>query len=494
MESYRPVSRYRPITRRNIDQIPQYQRLDRETQLAVKVVSAVLPFRTNRYVVDSLIDWDRIPSDPIYQLTFPQRGMLSSEDFTRIAHLVRAQAAPAEVKAAADQIRLRLNPHPAGQLEHNVPTLNGERLQGIQHKYPETVLLFPSEGQTCHAYCTYCFRWAQFVGIDELKFAARSSDQLVAYLKRSPQVTDVLLTGGDPAIMKAKVLRRYVEPLLRPDLAQVQTIRVGTKALAYWPQRFVTDPDADDLLRLYEDIIATGRHVAIMAHFSHPRELSTPIAREAIRRLRSAGCEIRMQAPLVRHVNDDWQLWADLWRQGVRLGAIPYYMFVERDTGPKNYFEVPLGRAYEIFRRAYNRVSGLARTVRGPSMSTTYGKIAILGTPEINGERVFALTFLQGRNPEWVAKPFFSRYDPNATWFTDLQPAFGKSQFSFLEPARSSHRVPAGRQRHPLVGELGALPRPEVGYENGAPNGLSRSQYAGRALYQDADPENEVQA
>ncbi|NIP15323.1 MAG: lysine 2,3-aminomutase, partial [Pseudomonadales bacterium] len=70
----------------------------------------------------------------------------------------------------------------------------------MQHKYRETVLFFPAAGQTCHAYCTYCFRWAQFVGIDELKFASRQADSLVAYLERHPEVTSVLITGGDPLV------------------------------------------------------------------------------------------------------------------------------------------------------------------------------------------------------------------------------------------------------------------------------------------------------
>lgn len=110
---------------------------------------------------------------------------------------------------------------------------------------------------------------------------------------------------------------------------------------------------------------------------------------------------------------------------------IPYYMFVERDTGPKNYFEVPLVRAQEIFREAFSYVSGLARTVRGPSMSAWPGKVRVLGTAEIKGEKVIVLDFLQGRNPEWNGRPFFAKYDPNATWLDQLKPAFGEEKFFF---------------------------------------------------------------
>ena len=173
----------------------------------------------------------------------------------------------------------------------------------MQHKYRETVLYFPQQGQTCHAYCTYCFRWAQFVGDADLRFAAPGPEQLVAYLHRHPAVTDVLVTGGDPMIMSTERLRSHVEPLLAVDT--VRTIRFGTKAVAYWPYRFVSDSDADDLLRLFEQVVAAGRNVAVMAHFSHPRELATEVATRAIARIRATGAVVYCQAPLIRYVNDD---------------------------------------------------------------------------------------------------------------------------------------------------------------------------------------------
>ncbi|NIP16707.1 MAG: lysine 2,3-aminomutase, partial [Pseudomonadales bacterium] len=196
-----------------------------------------------------------------------------------------------------------MNPHPAGQLDLNVPLFDDDPLPGVQHKYRETVLLFPAAGQTCHSYCTYCFRWAQFVGIEELRFAGRESSQWVRYLKAHPEVRSVLFTGGDPMIMKASVLRRYIEPLLDPALEHITSIRIGTKAPAYWPYRFVTDGDADDVLALFEEVRRSGRHLALMAHYTHPRELETPIAELAVRRIRDTGAAVRSQAPLVRHVN-----------------------------------------------------------------------------------------------------------------------------------------------------------------------------------------------
>lgn len=425
--------RYRPVTSRNIHKTAFWEKLDPEIREAVSVVSQVLPFRSNEYVVEELIDWSNIPHDPIFQLTFPQPGMLAPDVYRRMRRLME-QGDKGALESAVREVRLSLNPHPAGQLTHNVPKLNGRPLPGLQHKYDETVLFFPARGQTCHAYCTYCFRWAQFVDLPEMQFQATESEDLAAYLKVHPEVSDVLVTGGDPLIMKTRVLRNYLEPLLTDELAHVSNIRIGSKSPAYWPQRFVTDDDADDLLRFFEEIVATGRHVALMAHYSHPVELSTPMAQEAVRRIRNTGAQIRAQGPCIRHVNDDSDAWAKLWREAVALGIVPYYMFVERDTGARNYFELPLVRVYEIFRDAYSQVTGLARTVRGPSMSAFPGKVRVLGVSEIRGEKVFVLDMLQGRKSEWVRRPFYAKFDPRATWLDQLRPAFAERFFFQEEP------------------------------------------------------------
>ncbi len=442
-----PSPKFRVFTHKQLDQIPQLEGLPEADRVAMASVAAVLPFRVNNYVLERLIDWDDIPQDPMFQLTFPQPGMLKPRDFSRMVQLVARGRAAAEIQAAARQIQTSLNPHPAGQLEMNVPKLDGQAVAGVQHKYRESVLFFPSAGQTCHSYCTYCFRWAQFVGLDDLRFAANEAETLVRYLRRHPEVTSVLFTGGDPMVMKTKVLRRYIEPLLSPEagLEHLESIRIGTKAPAYWPFRFTTDDDADDLRRLFEEVQDACKHLALMAHYSHQRELSTNAAREAVRRIRDTGAVVRCQAPLIRHVNDDADAWASMWRLQIRLGAVPYYMFVERDTGAAQYFEVPLARALDIFNDAHRQISGLGRTVRGPSMSTTPGKVVIDGVANIRGQEVFVLKFLQGRDPEWVGHPFLARFDPTATWLDDLVPAFGEPEFfyeaSLRKLQRRAHRL-----------------------------------------------------
>ena len=422
--------RFRAYTAKHLDELTARAGLSHEDRLAVRAVGAVLPFRTNSYVVEDLIDWAAAPDDPIYRLVFPQADMLPADDVRGIADLLACGASDVDISTAAHEVRMRLNPHPAGQLALNIPDLGDEPLPGVQHKYPETVLIFPKQGQTCHAYCTYCFRWAQFVDEPDLKMATADISRVMDYLRQHREVTSVLVTGGDPMIMGAPVLRRYLEPLLEPGLEHIESVRIGSKALAYWPQRFVSDPDADETLRLFERVIASGRALAFMAHFSHPRELEPPLVAEAVRRIRATGAVIRTQAPLIRTINDDPATWGAMWRAQVRMGMVPYYMFVERDTGPQDYFAVSLTRAYGIYSAAYRQVSGLCRTVRGPSMSATPGKVCVDGITEIAGQKVFVLHMIQARDPDLVGKPFFARYDPDAAWLSDLEPAFA-ARFPF---------------------------------------------------------------
>jgi L-lysine 2,3-aminomutase len=295
--------------------------------------------------------------------------MLADEHYERVKSLLENENSEG-LKVAVAEIRADLNPHPAGQQTDNVPMVDGEVLPGAQHKYPQTVLFFPSQGQTCHAYCTFCFRWAQFVGDESLKFRSNDADLLIRYLAEHREVTDLLFTGGDPMVMKTAIFRRYIDAILAdPRLDHIRTIRIGTKSVAYWPQRFVTDADADEMLATFEAIVASGRTVSVMGHYSHPVELSTDVARRAVSRIRSTGANIRMQSPAIRHVNDDAEVWRTMWQEGVRLGCIH-----------------------------------------------------VLGVQQVGSQKAFLLEYLQCRRPELVRQPFFAKFDPKAVWFDQLEP------------------------------------------------------------------------
>src|SRR6056297_2127183 len=152
------MNKIKIFTRNNFREIPQVKQfLSEEEKVAIENVSRVLPFRVNNYVVNELINWENIPNDPLYLLTFPQKEMLKEHHYILIAEFVKMGNSDNKIKEFINSIRYELNPHPAGQLEENIPTIGGLEMQGVQHKYDQTLLFFPFHGQTCHSYCTFCF-------------------------------------------------------------------------------------------------------------------------------------------------------------------------------------------------------------------------------------------------------------------------------------------------------------------------------------------------
>lgn len=421
------TERYKAISLQAVDKVAEKHPALLPHLYDIKLAGMVFPFKASPYYVDELIDWEaeNVRLDPFYRLVFPTLDMLNDD------HRAKLEAAyevgdPKNLIKTVEGIRADLNPHPAGQKTLNAP--KDDSLTGVQHKYSETVLVFPAAGQTCHAYCTYCFRWAQFIGNDELRFAQKEASSLFDYLAEHEEVSDILMTGGDPMVMRTRSLAQYLEPLTDPDfLPHIKNIRIGTRSLSFWPQRFTTDKDADEVIELLRRVREEGgRHMAIMAHLSHKRELSTDKVKDAINRLqKEAFVTIRSQSPVMRGINDSSDVWAEKWRTEVNMGIIPYYMFMARDTGAQHFFDVPMAKAHKIYSDALRNCSGLVRTARGPSMSCTPGKVEVTGVEEIMGQKAFILRFLQCRDEGWIGRPFFAKYDPRAVWFDDLEPLQG---------------------------------------------------------------------
>jgi len=405
--------RYKALTRRDLPMLATRYGISAENVHAADIVSAVLPFRVNEYILE-LIDWSNVDADPIYKLVFPQRGMLSAADFASMERALKHGRSD----ATAFEIRNTLNPQPDNQ-EGNIPQINGKALIGLQHKYRESLLVFPSISQTCHAYCTFCFRYPQFVDTNAVRFSLSDPEIFKAYLKDHPEITDVLFTGGDPLIASTATLERFIMPAI--DAGSVTSIRIGTKSLGYWPHRFTDEADADDLLRLFERIRNAGKSVTLMAHFTHVRELQTSVARRALQRLETAGAVVRTQTPILRDINDSPEALSSLWKAQVQYGCIPYYMFMPRDTGAHTYFDVPLARAITIVADAKRNLSGLTGSARGPVMSTKCGKVEALGSIELAGVKSFVLRFLRAVDATASGTLFLADFNEEASCFRDLR-------------------------------------------------------------------------
>ncbi|MFD9073629.1 hypothetical protein [Streptomyces lasiicapitis] len=149
----------RTVTGRRLAALVRERCADPGLARDVEVVSQVLPFKVSGHVIDHLVDWKSAPDDPLYRLLFPHRDMIDPAHFRAVE---RALGDPVALRGAVAAVRDALNPHPGEQLTRNIPRHDdGDQVEGVQHKYAQTALVFPRHGQTCHAYCSYCFRWAQ---------------------------------------------------------------------------------------------------------------------------------------------------------------------------------------------------------------------------------------------------------------------------------------------------------------------------------------------
>lgn len=416
--------RYITYNAKNYRKIEYLRYLPEKVKKEIDIVSKVIPFKTNNYVVDHLINWENYEEDPVYILTFPNKDMLPGHQYEKVKHAVENNYAKQDLYRVINEVRMDMNPHPANQAS-NVPRLNGEELTGMQHKYRDIVLFFPSQGQTCHAHCTFCFRWPQFTKELDLKFAMREIDQAAEYIRQNESVNEILFTGGDPMIMNPGTISKYVDYLIDAKIPNLKTIRFGTKSLTYWPFTFLPEfnPEARDMLDMFRRIVDNGYHLAFMAHFNHYQEMQTEVLEKAVRNIRETGAEIRTQAPVLNHINNDSDVWAKMWNIQVNLGMVPYYMFIERETGPYDYFKVPLADVYDLYQQAAIKTGSFAKTITAPVMSAAMGKVQILGVVEnpVDGKKYFMLQYVRHRDYTQTFKPFFMHYDEKATWVTQLK-------------------------------------------------------------------------
>ncbi len=371
-----------------------YKQLPKEERNIFDVLSSVFHFKVNNYVLENLIDWNAVPNDPIYKLIFPRKEMLSAVDFETLKMLYQSGLDNEKLMPFIQRVKRKMYPE-VKQTNTSIPKINGERIRGMYSNFGTIVSLFPDPmSRTCHSYCSYCFRWIMF---NDKKAQQNSSykdpNEPVAFLREHPEITDVLFTGADPLVLNAKILQKYIEPIL--DIESVKVIRISSKSLGWWPFRFTTDKDADELLQLFRYIQSRGKHLNFCAHFTHVRELENKEVKKAIGRIRETGAVIRCQGPLVEGINDTPEDWSALWNTQIALGMIPYYMFIEADHNSESCFRIPLAKALRIFQEAQKKTTGLARTVRGPVFMNDLHRTLLDGVITINDEKFFVLKSLQ---------------------------------------------------------------------------------------------------
>lgn len=350
--------------------LSKIENLPEDVRETLQKVAQKYVFRANDYYLD-LIDW-KDPDDPIRQLVIPRAEEL--EDWGQL---------DASNEAAVTVAK------------------------GVQHKYRDTALLLCNE--VCGAYCRYCFRKRLFM--DENDEASLDVAEGIAYIAAHPEITNVLLTGGDPMLMATRRLREIISALR--EVPHVGIIRIGSKMPAFNPWRVLDDQPLLDLISTYS---TPAKRIYIMAHFDHPREL-TDAAVDGLAALHQAGAIIVNQCPLIRGVNDDPQTLATMWRKLSFIGVPPYYLFQGRPTAGNAPYEISISRGFQIFEEAKRGVSGLAKRARFV-MSHASGKIEIVG---MDAKR-FYMRYHRALNPADEGRFMIFERNDEASWLDDLRP------------------------------------------------------------------------
>lgn len=349
-----------------LEQIPQ---LSQGEINRLKDVDDKFVFRTNDYY-QSLIDWSD-PEDPIRRIVMP--------DVQELDEWGQLDASDEESYTVA---------------------------KGLEHKYDSTALLLVNE--VCAAYCRFCFRKRLFM--DENEEVTKDVSEGLEYIRTHKEISNVLLTGGDPLIMSTSKLEPIIQKIREVD--HVNIIRIGTKIPAFNPMRIYNDPSLEAMFRKYS---TPEKRIYVMAHFNHPREL-TPEAVRGLSFLLNAGAIVVNQTPMIAGVNDDPDVLADMFNRLSFMGVPPYYVFQCRPTLGNRIYVTPLEEAFEIFETSRNRCSGLAKRARFV-MSHATGKIEVVGLTE----RHIYFKYLRASTEEYDAKFMVFKRNSEAYWFDDYK-------------------------------------------------------------------------
>ena len=361
-----------------ITRIDKIKELDPEELKTLKPVVEDYAFRTNSYY-NSLINWDD-PDDPIRRISIPS---------------------PAE--------RINWGKLDASN-EHNYTMA-----PGLEHKYSDTALLLVVD--VCAVYCRFCFRKRLFMDYNDE--VVRDISEGLDYIREHSEINNVLLTGGDPLIMSTKKMEKIIRELREID--HVKIIRIGSKIPAFNPFRIIDDPSLPEMLSQYS---TEDRRIYVMTHFNHPREITEP-AIKGLNILRNAGVILANQTPMIKGVNDDPDVLAELFDQLSFIGVPPYYVFQGRPVAGNKTFAVPMEKGLEIFEQARTKGSGLAKRARF-AMSHATGKVEILGMTEEN----IYFKYQRAANEENQGKMMVFKRNPQAYWLDDYDEMV--EEYSFM--------------------------------------------------------------
>lgn len=331
----------------------------------INIVCQQYPMLINKYYF-SLINLDN-PDDPIRKMAIPSTWELKQNG----------------------------NTDTSGEEQNTI-------LPGVQHKYKQTLLILSSS--KCFMYCRHCFR-KRMIGLtnDEV---AMQLEQIISYIKRTPSINNVLISGGDSFYNTNDRIAEYLKKLT--PLKQLDFIRFGTRAPVVLPQRIYEDNELLSILEQY----CEKKQIYIITQFNHPQEITSESIL-AIKQLKRAGIIVKNQTVLLKGINDSPKIISDLLCQLTTCGVIPYYIFQCRPVrGVLNHFQVPLRKGYQIVEQAKAMQNGQGKCIRYV-LSHPTGKIEIIG--ESSTEQMI-FQYHQAKDKKNSSRIFIQKIKSDQCW------------------------------------------------------------------------------
>lgn len=358
----------------SLEKLKQYFSLTLKEERSMQKVLDNHPMNIPRYYL-SLIDLND-PNDPIRKLAIPT----------------------AEELVVAGQMG-ETTRDPYGDDKHN-------KGNGILHKYPYSALVVATE--YCSMYCRHCFR-KRLVGLPNDK-TVENFQNAARYIAEHKEITNVIISGGDPMMLPTRVIAKMLEALKSID--HVNYVRIGTRTPVVYPLRYFDD----ELIKVLRDF-NQHKTLYIPTHFNHVNEI-TSLSREAVMRIRNAGITVNNQAVFLKGVNDSVEALEALMNGLTRIGVNPYYLYQCMPVSRvRHHFQVPLKRGVDIVSEAKRHLDGYTKRFKF-IMGHDIGKIEICGRKD----DILVMSQIHSRPeyPEEASRILMGHLTENAGWLEDL--------------------------------------------------------------------------
>lgn len=288
--------------------------------------------------------------EKVFPLTEEERKALSS------AHLFRVDITPYFISLIDpddpnDPIRKQVVPTAkemvpfTAMMEDSLAEDRHSPVPGLVHRYPDRALMLVTT--QCATYCRYCTR-SRIVGDPAATFSRSEFEMQIDYLKRTPQIRDVLLSGGDPLVLAPKILEEILSRLR--EIPHIEVLRIGSRVPVFLPMR-ITD-ELTDMLQKYHPLWMN-------IHVNHSNEISAELE-QACDRLTRAGIPLGNQSVLLAGVNDNVHIQRQLVQDLVRIRVRPYYLYQCDLVEGAGHFRTPVAKGIEIIEGLRGHTSGFA--------------------------------------------------------------------------------------------------------------------------------------